>query len=435
MVKRFFVGLVAVVMAFLPASVSALTEEQLDMFAQNNILFYDPNGVDCTYMGGLTSTNANYAGAEVWSIAELQAVQANKAIYEQAANKYGFPWQILAVLHQKEHSLQRSNPANGQGVYQLYSYTDGGKNSNAFLPEGDISEDEFKRQTLIAAEIVSNKAADLDLDDPNGVKRFFFKYNGEAAEYIDKALAMGFTQEQANNGEGSPYVMNRFDGRRDPTSTSMSSLWGGRYEEDNKYVSGSVSYLFGAFVMYTALGGGGGEYCTGGQGLPIFQTAMNLAKLGDNNGTGNWTNDKVPNPEYEIALRSYGAATPCRDSANGDCAPLGASCDQFVATVMIYSGADPDFPKINPPAQQRYMEGHPEKYQKIANVRDSSLLQPGDIFVADAGEYRHIFIYGGERDGVQVQIGASYNQHTAQVYNFYNSWTYHGVDYSIYRKI
>ena len=432
--KRFFASLVAVVMALiLVTPVSAITEAQLNMFAQNNILFYDPNGANCSYMGGMTSTNANYAGAEVWSAVELQAVQANQAIYEEAANQYGFPWQILAVLHQKEHSLQRSNPANGQGVYQLYSYTAGGKNENAFLPAGDVSEDEFRRQTMIAAGIVNSKASGLDLNTADGIKKLFFRYNGEAAEYINKALSMGFTREQANVGEGSPYVMNRYDDRRDPTSASMDPNWGGRYEQDGQYVPDSKSYRFGAFVLYLALGGNGGMYCNGGQGGIIFQTAMSLAKLGANNGTGSYVSgDKEPTSEYLAALNSYNAPTPCNETG---CAPLGASCDQFVATVMRYSGADPDFPVINPPNQRDYMLRHPEKYQQIANTRDFSILQPGDIFVAESGRSRHIFIYGGERDGTQVQIGASFNQHTAYVYNFWNSWALNGADYMIFRRI
>lgn len=402
--KRFFASLVAVVMALiLVTPVSAITEAQLNMFAQNNILFYDPNGANCSYMGGMTSTNANYAGAEVWSAVELQAVQANQAIYEEAANQYGFPWQILAVLHKKGYSLQKS------------------------------SEDEFRQQMMAEAVNVNSKAVGLDLNSANGIKEMFFRYNREAPEYINKALAMGFTQSQANNGEGSPYVMNRFDDRRDPTSTSMSSLWPGRYEESGQYVEGSTSYQFGAYVLYLALGGNGGMYCNGGQGGIIFQTAMSLAKLGANNGTGSYVSgDKEPTSEYLAALNSYNAPTPCNETG---CAPLGASCDQFVATVMRYSGADPDFPVINPPIQRDHMLGHPEKYQQIANTRDFSILQPGDIFVAESGRSRHIFIYGGERDGTQVQIGASFNQHTAYVYNFWNSWALNGVDYMIFRRI
>lgn len=373
------------------------------MFAQNNILFYDPNGANCSYTGGMTSTNANYAGAEVWSAVELQAVQANQAIYEEAANQYGFPWQILAVLHKKGYSLQKS------------------------------SEDEFRQQMMAEAVNVNSKAVGLDLNSANGIKEMFFRYNREAPEYINKALSMGFTREQANVGEGSPYVMNRFDDRRDPTSTSMSSLWPGRYEESGQYVEGSTSYQFGAYVLYLALGGNGGMYCNGGQGGIIFQTAMSLAKLGANNGTGSYVSgDKEPTSEYLAALNSYNAPTPCNETG---CAPLGASCDQFVATVMRYSGADPDFPVINPPNQRDYMLIHPEKYQQIANTRDFSILQPGDIFVAESGRSRHIFIYGGERDGTQVQIGASFNQHTAYVYNFWNSWALNGVDYMIFRRI
>ena len=44
----------------------------------------------------------------------------------------------------------------GQGIYQLYTYTAGGTNSNAFLPAGPVSDDEFARQTDIATSIMKD---------------------------------------------------------------------------------------------------------------------------------------------------------------------------------------------------------------------------------------------------------------------------------------
>lgn len=390
----------------------------------------------------VTVNNSNYAGAKVWSDAQLQAVEENKAIYKEAADKYGFPWQIMAVLHYREHSLVRSNPSNGQGVYQLYSYTrkEGTKEldpDKAFLPEGAIDEAEFRRQTMIAAEIVHNKAGNMDLSDAENVKKLFFLYNGAAPEYIEKALKMGFTQEQANRGEGSPYVMNRYDARRDPTSASVSPDWVGRYEGDGEYVPGSTEDRFGAFVLYSALGGGGGTYCSGSeQGGIVVQTAMRLAKLSDPDGTG-WyvSGDRVPTPEYRQALSTYDAQpTGYADWYENP----GASCDQFVATVMISSGADKDFPHLFPPTQRKYMLNHPEKYQQIVNNHDFSLLQPGDILVTtgDGDGQRHIMIYGGKINGIDVQIGASNGVHTGYVYKFTEgSWVLRGFEYLIFRLI
>ena len=396
----------------------------------------------------VTNANVNYAGAQVWTDAQLQAIQNNKAIYEEAANMYGFPWQVMAVLHWRESDLVKKNypsqwdSTKSEGVYQLHSWA---KDGIVNYPVSDsLTEAEFRQQTLDAAKFVSQMGVG-DLNNADNVKKLFYRYNGTSSYYHDKAIAMGFTEEQANNGEGSDYVMNRYDARRDPTSSSMSPLWKGTYVRDNTYDPDATSERFGSFVKYMALGvsvndgsGGANMYCSSfiGSGGTVFETAVALAKVGKDNGTGSYYNDTEPSAAYQIALDSYGAATPCRGA--GDCAPRGASCDQFVATVMIYSGADPDFPRISPPAQRTYMFNHPEKYQQIPNNHDFSVLQPGDILVSAGNEagQRHIFFYGGLRDGVQTQIGASYGQHTGYIYKFWDStWRLNGFEYYIFRLI
>lgn len=240
-----------------------LDETTLDFFDQNGIYYYNPTGLSSSISCGNIS-GQNYAGATVFSTAEMAAIAANQPFYERAAAAYGFPWQILAVLHYKEHSLLRDNPANGQGAYQLYSYTriPGTKQldeSKAFLPAGSISDDEFQRQTDIVAKLINDSYAwsGIDYTNPDHIKRLFFRYNGASQSYIQKAIDMGFSQEDAANGEGSIYVMNRYDAQRDPTSGSMNPIWAGRYVGDGVYESGSTTNRFGAFVVYQALGGGG----------------------------------------------------------------------------------------------------------------------------------------------------------------------------------
>ena len=399
--KRWLKSLAVAVMTLVvtvtaPFSVAALSEQKLYEFSLNNILYYDPeanglSGVSCT------GDNRNYAGVEVWTEAELQAIEANRPIYEEAAAKYDFPWQVMAVLHSLETSLQRYNPDNGQGVYQLYSYTGGGTNENRFEPAASITEEEFRRQTLIAAEIVSGMVGDLN--NPDNVKRLFFEYNGTSEKYIEKALKMGFTEEQARNGEGSVYVMNRYDAQRDPTSSSMSPYWPGRYVGDKDYEEGSTTEVFGAFVKYTALGS---SVCTYAGGS-IAETALMLS------WEGLRSHDKNdPKPEYVEAMKEVGAY----EQGNGYY-PYGASCDQFVGTVMRYSGADADFPIFGPEVQKNHMDAHPEMYQKVEANGDFSLLEPGDIFVTiNAG--RHIYIYVGILDGEMAQASASANDRTAE---------------------
>lgn len=301
-----------------PTSALSLSEKQF--FAQNGIYWYNPDG---TASGSISSClnslggNVDYAGNQVLSEAELQAIQNYQPVYEAAAAQYGFPWQILAVFHYKERSFLLDNPTNGQGIYQLYSYTrkPGASEldpSKAFLPAGPISQEEFVRQTEIAAERIANAyGAGLNLNDENDIMKLFYRFNGTG--YGQKALAMGFSQEEADRGAGSVYVMNRYDALRDPTSGQMSPIWPGRYTGDGVYTEGSTTLRYGAFVVYQALGGTG--ICSGlTSGGMTYEEAYNLVS--------NYVND--PNE-----CLTYSTSNMCNifDPQRGE---IGANCVTFV---------------------------------------------------------------------------------------------------------
>lgn len=71
-----------------------------------------------------------------------------------------------------------------------------------------------------------------------------------------------------------------------------------------------------------------------------------------------------------------------------------SDCGMYVATVMIASGVDPNYVKVNVKAQYGYVKSHPEKYLVIdhASIKD---LQPGDILIT--GDKGHTTIHTGEQ--------------------------------------
>ncbi len=212
---------------------------------------------------GPNGNYTNYAGDRVFSDADIAQLEANIPFYEQAiaetgASEYGITWQILAAIHYAEHGLGRDNPSNGQGAYQLYSYTNGGTNSNSFRPAGPLSDEEFLRQTKIALEvaIIPNVSGGKITNDDD-IKRLFYRYNGATpgGRYETRALAMGFTLEQARNGEGSAYVMNRYDAQRDPNSPEMNPNWRGGFSRDKHWDPNFLWQPFGTYTVYKAIGG------------------------------------------------------------------------------------------------------------------------------------------------------------------------------------
>ena len=215
----------------------------------------DDEAVEC---GGLSGENTNYKGDQVFSEAELETIKENYPFYKEAADEAGIPWEVLAAIHSMEYGLKRSNPSNGQGIYQLYSYTHDSQGNlieeKAFRPAGPVSDEEFLRQSKIAAGVIASKARGLDLSLSSGIKRLFFLYNGAASAYKSQARAMGYTQEEAEIGEGSPYVMNRFDAKRDPTAGAGAPTWG-QIKTDGGGMTYPANSGFGAYVKYLAIAG------------------------------------------------------------------------------------------------------------------------------------------------------------------------------------
>ena len=229
-----------------------------ELFAE---LISDAVGGSTSTTSGLNGNYTNYAGDQVLTDSQITLLQSNIPIYEQAiqntgAGQHGVNWQFMATLHYQETGLNRYNPDNGQGVYQMFTYVN--ETGNTFPPADEISEEEFLRQSeLVITEVLipTITSNDLNLSNPDDIKRFFFSFNGRAQQYIDKALAMGFSQEEANNGEGSPYVMNKYDAARDPDSPDMDPNWPGRFVADGVYDPSSVGANYGAFTIYSAIGG------------------------------------------------------------------------------------------------------------------------------------------------------------------------------------
>lgn len=437
--QKIAVMIVAFLMIFLPVnSVFALSETQLDKFAQNNILFYDPSSNNCGSGAGMVSgSNQNYAGATVITEEQLKAIEANRPFYEKSAEKYGFPWQLLAVIHKREHSLMRDNPGNGEGAYQLHSYTDGGQNANAFYPAGAISDEEFQRQTDIAASVIQSKidAAHADVTTDAGIKKTLFYYNSASTAYINQAIALGFSEADAKNGEGSPYVMNRFDEKRDPTvdPTRSNRTWG-----QIKSNGGSIEYPansdFGAYVQYVAIGGtisNSGSVCTtfAGGNMNLSATAVGLA----------WSKDEkrkateMPTQAYTEAMKATwtGAGEASIVSSggfyrNGSSVwiPVGKSCDNFVATVVRYSGIDPNFP-IWLGGQKSYLQNSPLWEEVI--VRSSAEAQPGDIRIENNGGHIVMIV---EVDGQLGVASASSGQRFGDVQSYYYA---SGLNYRLRR--
>ena len=431
-------------------TVTALSPQDEADYSQNDILFYE----SCSTTSGGSSaeicgTNKNYAGKQVWTDKNLEAVKANAPFYQKAASQYGFPWQLLAVIHMREHGLARSNPSNGQGVYQFYSASERAKCKGGNFSPGKISDEQFQIQTTCAAKrIKEGYGSGLDLTKDDDIKRMFFKYNGTASVYKQQALKLGFSQAQAENGEGSPYVMNRYDAKREPSST-----WG-QIKRDGGGIEYPANKDFGAFVYYKAITcdgsdesttvGASGEESTegvddsdegsdsdGGEELPTGGDGSGVSCNGNDEGSKNLNAAAVALawPEGTSSSKTvYPGGSPSEafkaahekfTPGGGDaCARAGASCDMFVATVVRYTGYDDKYPLGAVPDQYDYVKKHSDLWEVIDwSDGDKSKVKPGDIIIENGQGHTQMIVE--DSDGNIKYASASHCSYYGKIKSFY----------------
>ena len=145
------------------------------------------------------------------------------------------------------------------------------------------------------------------------------------------------------------------------------------------------------------------------------------------------THDKSdPKEEYKIAQQAVGM---WGSQDENDCSIyLGASCDRFVATVILYSGVDPNFPRGTGVDNIMSYLQRSSLFREVPNTGNSSSLQPGDILVRHSTSNRrgHIQIYVRKDDGTFGIASASYCDRTADIASASSSIS---SDYHIFRYV
>ena len=157
----------------------------------------------------------------------------------------------------------------------------------------------------------------------------------------------------------------------------------------------------GSPVGTAATSTGGVCVGSGGSGVVagnIVKTALGLA----------WPNQGHGNQQAD-ATTAYQQAMPTYNGSTGEL-PY-SDCGVFVATVMVASGADKNYPKRGTGIQLSYLQSS-GKYQILNNVNSTAGLLPGDILIFNNGAEGHTYIYTGPYKGSD---GATYNAAAASL--------------------
>lgn len=259
-------------------------------YLDQDILRYDPRPAYCSpdfdaIESGLTSTvNKNYLGGPILTEAEITAISENYPVYKKAADAADIPWQILAAIHYRESHFKREGLEDKTGPYNL---------AGTDQPVGEYDDTQFSSATdVVAGHIREVFGEDYDFSSTDNIKSVFFTYNGAQEEYKDQAIDLDFTERGAERGEGSPYVMNRADLKRDSVSepTKSGTTWG-QIKTAGSALTYPATSDYGAFIIYSVLANiGSDEECGPSEGgMTLEQAQEFMAKYkqidaGDPNG-------------------------------------------------------------------------------------------------------------------------------------------------------
>lgn len=356
--------------------------------------------------------NKDYNGDPVFNDDQMAKIEEYRPFYERAVEGTDIPWEMAAAIHTRESGLSRTNPCvNNDGLFQFYQ-------SNRYPACEYVDDEQFVDQlhTMVEVHLLPKWKDGLSIDDQ--IKQIFFGYNGRAGVYIRQARDLGFTEEQAQLGEGSPYVMNKADAKRDPNKAAPGT-WG-QIKVDGGGLVYPANQDHGAYIMYLALHGGsisdgcGGNNINSTSGSAISDKAMELAwPIGSehNSATPNHGNTLIATDAYKTAAQGI----------NNFYEPGGADCSFFVGTVVVTSGADPDFPKAGSALQTDYLQ-HSDKWQNLSsqnNGTDESFLKAGDILIVPhINRPGHVRVVVDLGDGTLGTAEASLNSHSGEVHSY-----------------
>lgn len=358
----------------------------------------------------INGTNKDYNGDPIFTDAQLALIEEHRPFYEEAVAGTKIPWEMLAVIHTRESGLSRTNP-NSDGLFQFAG-------TGAYTAGAYVNDDEFRAQlnTLVTVHLVPKIKEGLNEDDQ--VKQIFFGYNGRAGVYINQARDLGFTEEQAKLGEGSPYVMNKADAKRDPNKAPLGT-WG-QIKRDYGPIEYPANQDHGAYVMYIALHGGsiGDTGCAGANinstgARAISDTAVKFAwPLGDVHNSSSKSGGN-----YLVATEAYKEAAVGMNNwySNG-----GADCSYFVGTVVAAANVDPEFPKAGSAVQTDYLRNSDKWVQIPNNGSDESVLKAGDIMIVPhtGNKCGHVRVVVDLGNGTLGTAEASLDSHSGELHSY-----------------
>ena len=396
-------------------------------YETNDILYYNPCDTEstCSSTGITLGTVSDVAKAKLDAEGIAEKAAANKEIYDYAAEKTGVPWQILAALHYREAKMDPTKSI-GDG-----SSLTAGVSKDGLVIYADAKEDAANKAAVFVKNAAGVYSLNIDTVSSWSVDDWgnaFLAYNrGHMYKVVDQSYTL------------SPYVMNYIDSDHENMAWTYADSYYNGAKLNGLYDAGQKDSNVGALTVanylgFTALSGdeateAGSGNC-GGSGAvynSIVETAIEFS----------WPNTPAKGGRsVSEAKQSYLDAMNEAGTIKWGCHKLGdvgADCSIFVTTVMLITGADPDFP-AGTRNEVTYLANATDKYERIENIHSTSNLQPGDIAVLNG----HVAMYVGD---VATDGGSNVAQASCDMYTPHRGYSMSMIfvdpsgrgEYAIYR--
>ena len=439
--KRFFRELIctcfaSMLIGLLPMTVYAISEEQLNRFAQNNILYYDPGNMTCFDEADLEYDQERNASIVIGMLMEAGYTHDSAlAIAGNIKRESSFNTRVIEGGKIVEDGWRAFE--NGAktfiGGFGLVQWTTAGRvqRLQEYADENNLWVGTLRAQIGFMIEELSGS---FGPDRLNAMS-----LEGSTWQIYRRYETPGSSFWTIHNGNY--YNDYAPDSLSDLSETATPAAWRAYHARLNaakNLADLEPTQLSGSCAMMKNDG-------------TLASIAVSMAwpnadgTCNDGGRLVDWTSherscrDDVK-PEYRQAMLSVnGGHEP---GSQGRCPEKGSmgyyqDCGHFVATVVRYSGLDPDFPRGGTSNMLSYM-AKSEKWMEIPNLGNTTNLEPGDIFVVRgtnrSGEgVGHIMMYTGDYSPYGNLAEASWCYSVANMHKVhFTSW---GYNYRIFRFV
>lgn len=360
--NRIKIYLLLAILAFTSLSPLKVFAIDVDFYASNDILFYNPDA-------SCGSSDASSYG----TVKKTKNLEEFVDTYGQGAfdvgKKYGIPYEAILAQGILESGYGKSSLA--YKYFNFFGIKAGGSWTGETVSLGTSEEYTPGTTTHITAAFRVYPSIEagwegyaLFITNNGHPKRYkeALKYPGDYVKYIIEIKKAGYATS-------SDYVQN---------VTKIANSIAEYVKEKNKWPPSSE---VAKTNKPTGGSGGSSDGCSDAATGSIVDTALKFAL--DKPAQTGQNSESDAKPEYVAAIKQYNPGANVAD------------CGMFVATVMIASGSDKSYPKSGTINQLDYVKKTTSKYKIIENIKKTD-LQSGDILIVnnDSGAH-HTMIYTG----------------------------------------